>query len=368
MRSRNAMPFLDEVLPAACAVLLGVGLMAVYSVSMVKNAAWAEKQIVWAALSFAAAAAALKISLSDMRRYARPLMLAVGAGLAAVFLFEPKNGAHRWINTGFGSLQPSEFCKWAALLLAAHYASRPQYKRRLAAFALPVAAWLSAPLLLILLQPDFGAAVLIVFAALAVLFLSGLDLRWLFALFALSAALAAALVLAEPYRMQRLEGFVNPFESAGGYNQKHALIAFASGGFWGTGAARGIQKWGYLPEPHNDFIIAVIGEELGLAGFLLVCGLFALIVGRAVKIGNAAEARGEIFGALYAFGFAALLSAQVFINIGGNFSLLPFKGFTLPLVSYGGSSLLATGLMLGVLMRVDYENRHDFRTARESRE
>ncbi len=368
MRSHNATSALDASVPAACLALLGVGLAAIYSVSLVEGAVWTEKQMLWAALALAAGCATLKCSLSSMRRYACPLMLAVTAALASVFLFEGRNGAQRWIHFGGGALQPTEFCKWAALLLAAHYGSRPQYKRRQMAFVLPIAAWLAMPLLLIGLQPDFGALVLIMAVALVVLFISGLDLRWLLALAALAALLAALLVWAEPYRMRRLGGFVDPFESGSGYNQKHALIAFMFGGFWGSGAVRSIQKWGYLPEPHNDFIIAIIGEEMGLAGFLVVCGLFAIIIGRAIKIGNAAESRGEIFGALYAFGFAAMLSVQVFINIGGNFALLPFKGFTLPLVSYGGSSLLATGLMLGVLMRIDYENRHDLRSPREARE
>lgn len=368
MRANNAIPALDAGVPAACLALLGVGLAAIYSVSLVKSGGLAEKQILWAAIAACAACAALTCSLSFIRRYVCLLMLAVTAALCAVFLYDARNGAQRWIEFGGWTLQPSEFCKWAALLLAAHYASRPQYKRRQMAFVLPIAAWLAVPLLLIGLQPDFGALVLIMAVALVVLFISGLDLRWLLAMAVLAALLAALLVWAEPYRMRRLGGFVDPFESGSGYNQKHALIAFMFGGFWGSGAVRSIQKWGYLPEPHNDFIIAIIGEELGLAGFLLVCVLFAVIIGRAIKIGNAAESRGEIFGALYAFGFAAMLSAQVFINIGGNFALLPFKGFTLPLVSYGGSSLLATGLMLGVLMRIDYENRHELRAPREARE
>ncbi|MGI9306630.1 MAG: FtsW/RodA/SpoVE family cell cycle protein [Gammaproteobacteria bacterium] len=365
---RNNAPMLDATVPAACLLLFGAGLAAMYSVSLAQNTGWAGKQLLWAVLSAAAGGAVLACSLSSLRRFACPLMLAVIAALAASFFFEPRNGAQRWIAVGAWSLQPSEFCKWAALLLAAHYASRPQYRRRQTAFVLPIAAWLCLPLGLIALQPDFGALLLISFVALAVLFLSGLSLRWVIALCVLLVVAAVFLAWAEPYRMQRLGSFIDPFQSEdGGYNQKHALIAFTLGGFWGAGIMRGIQQWGYLPEPHNDFIIAIIGEELGLTGFLAVCALFFYIVQRAVAIGGAAEKRGEIFGALYAYGCASMLGAQALINIGGNVSLLPFKGFTLPLVSYGGSSLLATGLMLGTLMRVDYENRQDSLQSKEAR-
>lgn len=364
---RNSEPLpIDTGVLFACMMLFGIGLAALHSVSLASGDNWVERQLLAATMAVAAAAVMAGCSLSFLRRYVRLPMLAAIAGLLLVFLFEPRNGAQRWVSLGGLTLQPSEFCKWATLLIVAHFASRPQYKRRQLAFIRPVAGWLAAPIVLIILQPDFGALVLIASVALAVLFLSGLDMRVVLVLAALVLIMAALMVWLEPYRMRRLTSFVDPFDelNAGGYNQKHAIMAFVLGSFWGSGIGRGIEKWGYLPEPHNDFIIAAIAEETGLVGFMLVCGLLAFVAGRAIKIGNAAAARGENFGALYAFGFAAMLTLQSFINIGGNLALLPPKGFTLPLVSYGGSSLLATGLMLGVLLRVDFENRRDFLLAR----
>lgn len=355
---RHNLP-LDIGIPIACALLFGIGLTAIYSVSLAADAGWTTKQLMWAPLAAAAAASAACCSLSSLRRHVGWLMAAVIVGLVAALFFEPSHGANRWLRFGGLSLQPSEFCKWSVLLMAAHYASRPHYQRRQTVFVLPVILWLAMPLALLVLQRDFGALILISLTALVILFLAGLGLRWVALLAMLLTILAVILIYLEPYRMQRLTSFIDPFTAVGGYNQKNAIMAFVLGELWGRGIGRSVENWGYLVEPHNDFIVAIIGEEMGLIGFLAVCALLAFIVGRTLTIGVVAEKRGEVFGALYAFGFAAMLTAQSFINIGGNLALLPFKGFTLPLLSYGGSSLLATGLMLGVLIRVDYENRHD---------
>lgn len=364
LRSRSLSS--DMSIPGACLLLFGAGLSAIYSVSLAQGAGWAGKQLLWGSVAAGGAAVMLCCSLSALRRSARALALLSIAGLLAAFFFEPRNGAHRWISWGGFSVQPSEFCKLTALLIAAHYASRPQYKRRQMEFVLPVMGWLALFLIPVALQRDFGGVMLIAFAGLAVLFLSGLDMKWVCGLAIAAAVAGLLLVLMEPYRLRRVSAFVDPFAdgSGAGYNQKHALIAFAMGGFWGRGAERSIEKWGYLPESHNDFIIAIIGEEWGLAGFFLVCGLLAYVAARALKIGGAAAARGETFGALYSYGFAAMLAAQSFVNIGGSLALMPFKGFTLPFVSYGGSSLAATGMMLGALMRVDLENRRAARIER----
>jgi len=160
------------------------------------------------------------------------------------------------------------------------------------------------------------------------------------------------------YRLRRLTGFIDPFADYydSGYNQAQSLMAFGHGKWWGVGLGQSVAKFG-LPESHNDFIIAIVAEELGIVGFIVVCAVFLFLTARALSIGIKAQERGEIFGALYAFGFAMLFAAQVLINIGGSSALLPSKGITLPLISYGGSSLLATALMFSVLLRVDYENR-----------
>jgi cell division protein FtsW len=345
----------------ACGALLAVGLTALHSVSLAANVNWVGKQLVAVITAAAAMAMVFCCSLSSLRRQAKLLMILVLTLLAAVFLFEPRNGAHRWLGGGGLSLQPAELCKWTLLLLTASYASRPQFKRHAIKFVFPILGWAIPTLGLIILQPDFGTLVLLSLVVLSVLFLSGFDLRAVMALFAIFLIILIVLLLTEPYRMQRLVSFVDPFNAAGGYNQKHAIIAFVQGGLWGRGIGRSIEKWGYLPESHNDFIISIIAEETGLLGLLIVCALIALLVMKAINIARRAEERGEIFGALYAFGFAVLVTTQSAINICGNLALLPSKGFTLPLVSYGGSSLLSMGLLVGVLLRIDFENRREQR-------
>ena len=359
MRHESPWLQMDNAVLAACLALFAIGVTVIYSISLAQDGAWVYKQLLSGIIAVAAAAAMLKISLSSIRRYVILIMAATILMMCLPFLFEPRNGAYRWVSIGIWSLQPAEFFKWTALLIVAYYASRPHYQRRQVAFVLPVIAWLIVPLTLVILQRDFGTLILVFMMALVVLFLAGLDLRLVTPLLILFLIVAALLIFSEPYRVQRFMSFSDPFVNDGGYHQRHALIAFFLGGIWGSGVERSIQKWGYLPEPHNDFIIAIIGEEMGLVGVFAVCILLAFIVGRAIRIGNAAQSRGDVFGALYALGFASLLTLQSFINIGGNLSLLPFKGFTLPLVSYGGSSLLTMGLMLGVLMRIDWENRQE---------
>lgn len=359
MQRNTFSPPLDAGIPAACALLFGIGLTAIYSMSLSEGTDWPVNHLISAGIAVCAAAAIFQCPLHLLRRFTPLIMTAVLVALALVFAFSSSGGAHRWLRIGGLSLQPSELCKWAVLLMAAHYASRPLYKRRQVAFVMPVAYWLCPVLFLLILQSDYGTLLLVVVSVLAILFIAGLDLRLTGGLTLLFAGTSALLILFAPYRMQRLASFVDPFVAAGGYHQKQALIAFVQGGIWGKGAERSVLKWEFLPQAHTDFIAAIIGEEMGLVGLLGVCALFAVVAGRAIKIGNAAAARDEIFGALFAFGCAIMLSAQAFIHLGGNLALLPSKGLTLPLVSYGGSSLLATGLMLGVLMRVDYENRMD---------
>ena len=358
MRRSFVSPALDATVPAAAALLFGIGLAAIYSTSLPEGKSWPVRHLLSAVFAVAAAAVVLRCPLRVLRHFVPALMALVILLLAAVFFFDPAGGAKRWLKIGGLSLQPSELCKWTALLIAAHYASRPSYKTR-RGFVAPVAFWLVTPLFLIILQSDYGTLALVSFTIIFVLFVAGMDLRLTLGLIAVLAVASVPLIMLAPYRMQRLAGFVDPFTAEGGYHQKQALIAFAQGGFWGRGAERSVLKWKFLPEGHNDFIAAIIGEEMGLAGLLVVCALFIWLAGRAIRIGNDAESRGEVFGALFSFGAALMLSLQAFIHIGGNVALLPSKGLTLPLVSYGGSSLLATGLILGVLMRVDYENRKD---------
>jgi cell division protein FtsW len=212
---------------------------------------------------------------------------------------------------------------------------------------------------LLLREPDFGALVVIAVIAFSILFLGGMNGRHFAALVAMLAAGFALLVLTSPYRMQRIFGFMDPWSDpfGKGYQLSHALIAFGRGEWLGVGLGASVEKLHYLPEAHTDFLLAVIAEELGFAGVALVIGLFAWLVARAFAIGRQACLHERHFAALAAQGIGIWLGFQALINMGVNMGLLPTKGLTLPLMSYGGSGLLANFVALAILLRIDWENR-----------
>jgi cell division protein FtsW len=212
---------------------------------------------------------------------------------------------------------------------------------------------------LLLREPDFGALVVIAVVAFAILFLGGMNGRHFAALLAMLAAGFALLVVFSPYRMQRIFGFMDPWSDpyGRGYQLSHALIAFGRGEWLGVGLGASVEKLHYLPEAHTDFLLAVIAEELGLAGVVLVIVLFAWLVARAFAIARQAVQHERHFAALAAQGFGIWFGFQALINMGVNMGLLPTKGLTLPLMSYGGSGLLANFVALAILLRIDWENR-----------
>ena len=356
----NARP-VDAELLSACAALLTLGLTALYSLSSVQGGGGGlfARQAVFAAAGAGLMLALRPVSLSWWRRRATALF-ALALGLLALTLIVgvERNGARRWLGLGGFTLQPVEFAKLALILFMAKYCARHSPFRAGFGLLLPLFPWLGGLALLLLMQPDFGALCLALAVAAAILFLAGLRIVCGLAVAGVCAALATPLV-SDGYRHSRLTSFLDPSADVqgAGYNQWHSLMAFRRGDLFGEGLGRGVEKWGNLPEPHNDFIAAVLAEEIGFFGFAGMAALFAFVVMRAVVIGRDAAARGEMFGAFYAFGFAAAVSAQVAVNLAGNLALGPVKGFTLPLVSYGGSSLLATAAMLAILLRVDFENR-----------
>jgi cell division protein FtsW len=212
---------------------------------------------------------------------------------------------------------------------------------------------------LLLREPDFGALVVIAVIAFGILFLGGMSGRHFAALVAMLAAGAAALIVFSPYRLQRIFGFMDPWSDpyGKGYQLSHALIAFGRGEWLGVGLGASVEKLHYLPEAHTDFLLAVIGEELGLAGVAVVIGLFTWIVVRAFVIGRAAALRERHFAALAAQGIGIWIGFQALINMGVNTGLLPTKGLTLPLMSFGGSGMLVNCVALAILLRIDWENR-----------
>ena len=359
-------PAVDPWLVAAAVALAALGLVMVASASFTvaerrfgEPFHYLEAQALHLALGAGLATALWRwVSLEALRRLA-PLALAAGLLLlGAVFvpgLGREANGAARWLALGPLSVQASEPAKLALLLfLAAHLAGRAGRLRDLRQ-ALPALAAVGAAAGLMLLEPDFGGAVVLAATALALLFLAGLPWRHLLLLLGLGAAGAAALVWSSPYRLQRVLAFLDPWADpfASGFQLTQALIAFGRGEWLGVGLGGSVQKLFYLPEAHTDFLYAVLGEELGAAGALAVIALYGLLVARAFRIGALAEVAGLRFGAFLAWGTGTWLGLQAAVNLG----LLPTKGLTLPLMSYGGSSLLAACLAVGLLARVDREAR-----------
>jgi cell division protein FtsW len=295
---------------------------------------------------------------------AAPWLFAVGLGLLILVLIpgvgRDVNGSRRWISVGLGTFQPSELMKLFVVLYAADYTVRKAaFMHDLKRGFLPMFGVMTAVAFLLLREPDFGALVVVTSITMAVLFLGGLNWRLFVALVVFLAMAFAVLVFTSPYRLKRLVGFMDPWTTAlkEGYQLSHALIAFGRGEWLGVGLGASVEKLFYLPEAHTDFILAVIGEELGFIGVALIIALFAYIIVRAFAIGRLAATLECTFAALTAYGIGVWLAVQAFINMGVNLGILPTKGLTLPFLSSGGTGVVVTCLAVAVLMRIDHENR-----------
>jgi cell division protein FtsW len=277
------------------------------------------------------------------------------------------NGSKRWLSLGIVNLQPSEFMKLFVVLYASSYAVRradflhaeQPLKQTLLRGFLPLLAVMVAIGALLLQEPDFGACVVIVAIAFGILFLGSLDWRLLLGLSVLLPITLWVLIQIAPYRLQRFTGFLDPWADAygKGYQLSHSLIAFGRGEWFGVGLGASVEKLLYLPEAHTDFLLAVIAEELGFVGVVAVIAMFVWLLLRAYAIGRQAARLERPFAALTAHGIGIWLGVQAFINIGVNMGVLPTKGLTLPLLSFGGSGIVANCLAIAILLRVDYENR-----------
>jgi cell division protein FtsW len=279
------------------------------------------------------------------------LVLVPGIGHAA-------NGARRWIGLGPLSLQAAEFAKFAVVIYLAGYLTRNQDAlRRDPLVLLRPLALIGGLCILLLLEPDFGSMVVLVALTGGVLFLAGARLSHFALIVAAAITLLAAISVLQPYRMQRLVTFLDPWSVAygSGYQLTQALIAFGRGNWFGLGLGEGIQKLLYLPEAHNDFIFAVIAEELGLVGALAVFALLIVLVLRILRVAARAVEEGRPFAGYVAYGVALLLGMQCVINVGVNTGTLPTKGLTLPFISYGGNSLLVCCALIGLVLRVQFE-------------
>lgn len=276
------------------------------------------------------------------------------------FIGKTVNGAQRWLNFGPANLQPSELMKLFAVLYAADYTTRKladmtSFRRGFVPMAI-VMVMVGA---LLLREPDFGAFVVVVSIAIGILFLGGINARLFGVLIVVMAIAFVILIWSSPYRRERIFGFMDPWQDplGKGYQLSHALIAFGRGEWLGVGLGASVEKLFYLPEAHTDFLLAVIAEELGFVGVAIVVCMFAVLVQRCFAIGRQSLLLDRVYPALVAQGIGIWLGVQSFINMGVNMGLLPTKGLTLPLMSFGGSGILANCLALGILLRVDWENR-----------
>ncbi len=370
---RTALTPYDWGLVFAALGLLMMGLVMVYSASIAiaeakstsnQPAFYLIRHAMYLVIALGAGYAALQVPTLAWQK-AAPYLFIVGAVLLVLvlipFIGKEVNGSRRWIPLGpLGNFQPSELMKFATILYAADYTVRKAaFMKNLKKGFLPMFLVMLGIGGLLLMEPDFGAFVVIVAIALAVLFLGGLNARLFVGLIVLLAIGFVLLVVLSPYRLQRVVSYLDPWSDpfGAGYQLSHALIALGSGELTGVGLGDSVEKLFYLPEAYTDFLLAVIGEELGLIGVLAVIGLFAWLTWRAFSIGWQAGLMGRNFAALAAQGVGVWMGTQAFINMGVNLGLLPTKGLTLPLMSYGGSGIVANCLALAVLLRVDFENR-----------
>nr|WP_229381861.1 putative lipid II flippase FtsW [Spiribacter sp. 2438] len=373
---RQILEDLDRSLLVALVAIVGLGLVMVASSSV----AVAEqsgsgplhmllRQLMFLPLGLLLASLVLGTPLARIEAYAGPLML------AAVFLLllvlvpgvgREVNGAVRWIPVGPVNVQVSEVARVLLLVFVASHLSRhaEAVRHSLRPLFSP-ALVLGITGVLLLAQPDFGALAILAATVGAMIFIAGVPLGFSLGISTLGGLAGMALMHASPYRLERLIAFrdpwADPFDS--GFQLTQSLIAVGRGEWFGVGLGNSVQKLFYLPEAHTDFVFAVLAEELGVVGMTVVIGLYAFVVLRACLIGGGALRSGNLFAGLLACGIGVSLGLQAFVNMGVNLGLLPTKGLTLPLMSYGGSSLIMTLVAMGLLLRIDYEQRRASRAA-----
>ena len=270
------------------------------------------------------------------------------------------NGSARWIDVGIFNLQPSELAKIFIVIYLASYLDRHliEVRERWSGFLKPLMI-VGLAAILLQLEPDHGALVILTLTAFCMIFLAGAKLYRFFLMLLLFVGVVTYVAMTKPYVIVRFSSYLNPWAAEnvfnGSYQLTQALIAFGRGEWFGVGLGNSIQKLYFLPEAHNDFILAIIGEELGLVGVSLIILLFSLLVRMAFSIGRQAEKKGTVFEAFVSYGIGLLFAGQAMVNIGVNTGLLPTKGLTLPFLSYGGASLIVSFFMAGLLLRVQYE-------------
>lgn len=370
VRSLAGVSLYDRSLLVVILAIIGLGLLMVYSASVVVSARsfgspfhFLLRQTGYVVAGVILALGVLRVEIKRWEELSVPLLLLTLLLLILVLIpgiGHQVNGSRRWLGFGPVGVQVSELAKLIVIMYLAGYLVRRGHEIRTEAlgFIKPLSVLCLVGILL-LREPDFGATTVILLTALGMLFLAGARVWQFIFLFAGAACSLAFLVMISPYRKARLTSFLDPWNNQfdSGYQLTQSLIAFGRGGFSGVGLGESVQKLFYLPEAHTDFLFAVLGEELGLIGVLAVIVLFGILVWRMLQVGARAQQQDNFFAAYLTYGISLWLGLQAIINIGVNAGILPTKGLTLPLMSYGGSSLLITSIALALVFRVDYETR-----------
>ena len=355
---------LDFWLLGVVLAVLSLGLVMVASASteMASNPLYYTfRQALFVTAGCVVLLAVLTIEMQEWEQFSW-LSLIVSLGLLVLVLIIGRevNGSVRWISLGVFNLQASEVAKVGIVIYMAAYLvrRRDEVRSRWRGFLKPMGI-MSVASVLLLLEPDFGALVVLMAAVLGMIFLAGAPLFQYLILMVASLFAGVAILLTQAYRVERLKTYLDPWahQFDSGYQLTQSLIAFGRGEWFGEGLGNSIQKLFYLPEAHTDFVLAVLAEELGFIGCLLLLGMLMFVALRALHIGKLAEGVGQYFSAYIAYGVGFLIGGQVTINMGVNTGLLPTKGLALPLVSYGGSSMVMSCLAIGLLVRIDYERR-----------
>jgi cell division protein FtsW len=363
----------DQGLVWVTLILLGIGLVMVYSASIAlaeadkatghQSTYFLIRQAIFIVISLGAGLMAFQVPTAMWQKMA-PYLFLTGIALLVLVLIpgvgRNVNGSQRWLSLFIINLQPSEFMKLFAAIYVADYTIRKSAvmdsftKGFLPmVFVMLLVGWL------LLREPDFGAFAVIAAISISILWLGGINGRIFAGLLTLLPIAIVGLIWSSPYRLQRVIGFMDPWADpfGKGYQLSHALIAFGRGEWFGVGLGASVEKLLYLPEAHTDFLLAVIAEELGFVGVMVVIALFVWLILRAFGIAKEAIGNERYFSALLAQGIGVWMGVQGIINMGVNMGLLPTKGLTLPLLSFGGSGILANCIALAVLLRIDWENR-----------
>jgi cell division protein FtsW len=372
-RDKITAPTYDQNLVWAVLMLLGLGLVMVYSASITyaessqafghQPTYFLVRHAVYLMIALCVALITFQIPMRFWQRVA-PTLFIIGLVLLMLVLIpgigRKVNGSQRWISLGFVNLQPSELMKLFATIYVADYTVRKAaFMDSFTKSFLPMLAVMLLVGALLLREPDFGAFAVIAAITISVLWLGGINGKIFSGLIVLLLIGMSALIVSSPYRWERIVGFMDPWADpyGKGYQLSNSLIAFGRGEWFGVGLGASVEKLDYLPESHTDFLFAIIAEELGLFGVAIVIVMFAWIVMRAFAIGKEAVLHERHFSGLLAQGIGVWIGVQAIINMGVNMGWLPTKGLPLPLLSFGGSAIIANCIALAMLLRVDWENR-----------